>query len=739
MHRPVPFHALATFSLAALAACSAAPAEAPPPAPAPPPVVAFAPPPAPIGPVKPAYPPTERRRVVDAYRDVQVSDDYRWLEDWSNPTVKAWSEAQNAFARRWLDAAPGREAIRARVEKLMSDTSPSWSHVTSRATGVFALERRPPKQQPYLMVQKSIDDAASNHTLVDPSVLDASGSTSIGWFVPSPDGRRVAVSLARGGAEAGDVHVFDVASGKDGADVVPQADGAGDGDCLAWKGDGSGFFYTHGRPDGAASHAFQHLAFHKIGTPVTEDKAALGGDVRIAQWEVVTGGDGRTIVARMEDGDSGQWEHWVLGRSGKWAQVATKADAVLRVDVGPDGALYFVSAKDAPRRRLLRAPAGAASVARAEVVLPEGDAVLEDVLPVKSRVYLLEDVGGLSRLRSAPIEKKGKLGAATPVAAPPMSAIKELLPLAGEDVAFSSVSYTAPLAFYRLRAKDGAVTRTALAATSAADFSGVEVTRAEATSKDGTRVPLTVVRLRSTPLGDAPTWLTGYGGFGISIVPRFRAQLLGWLEQGGVFAVANIRGGGEMGEAWHTGGNLTHKQNVFDDFFACAEYLVSAKYTTPARLAIQGGSNGGLLMGAELTQHPGAFKAVVAQVGVLDMLRVERDSNGAFNVTEFGSVSDPKQFEALYAYSPYHHVKEGTAYPATLFMTGANDPRVAPYHSRKMTAILQASTSGDAPILLRTSAGTGHGAGSPLHAQIEETTDVYSFLFQTLGVAYAAK
>ena len=239
--------------------------------------------------------------------------------------------------------------------------------------------------------------------------------------------------------------------------------------------------------------------------------------------------------------------------------------------------------------------------------------------------------------------------------------------------------------------------------------------------------------------GSAPALLTGYGGFGISTTPRFRPQMLAWLEQGGVYAVANIRGGGELGEEWHSDGNLTKKQNVFDDFYACAQHMVTAKYTTPERLAIRGGSNGGLLMGAELTQHPEAFKAVVSSVGIYDMLRVERDPNGAFNVTEYGSVTDPKQFDALFGYSPYHHVKDGVAYPAVLFMTGANDPRVAPYHSRKMTARLQVATSSSAPVLLRTSANTGHGQGSPLSAQVEEQTDVYAFLFQQLGVTYAGK
>jgi prolyl oligopeptidase len=734
--RPLVKDLALASALVALAACAAETPDVPPPAPPP---VAPAPP-LPVGPTKPAYPATAKEPVVDTYRDVHVTDDYRWLEDWNDPKVKAWSESENTFARKWLDAAPGRDAIRTRVEQLMGDVSPSWTGFTARHGAFFALERRPPKQQPYLVVLASLDDAKSARVLVDPGVVDPTGSTSIGWFVPSPDGKRVAVSLAKAGAEHGDVHVFDVATGKATTDAVPQADGAGSGDCLAWKSDGSGFFYTRGKPDGASPNAFRHVNFHKLGDPAEKDVAVLGQDgPRIAQWEVVTGGDGRTILARMEDGDSGNWEHWVLGPSGKWVLVAARADAVKEASVGLDGALYLVSAKDAPKHRLLRTSVASPSLAKAEVVVPEGDVVLSEVLVAKSRLYLLEDVGGISRLRSVPMSK-GKLGTPTVVPAPAMSSVGGLESLGGDDIAFASVSYTQPAALYRVAGKDGTVTKTALAASSIADFGAVDVVREECASKDGTKVPITVVRAKTTAVdGRAPALLTGYGGFGISIKPRFRPHILAWLEQGGVYAVANLRGGGELGEAWHTGGNLTNKQNVFDDLYACAQHLSTARYTTPARLAIQGGSNGGLLMGAELTQHPEAFKAVVSQVGIYDMLRVERDANGAFNVTEFGAVSDPKQFDALYAYSPYQHVTDGVAYPAVLFMTGANDPRVAPYHSRKMTARLQAATSSDAPILLRTSANTGHGMGSPLHAQIEEATDIFAFLFQTLGVTYAAK
>jgi prolyl oligopeptidase len=690
---------------------------------------------------KPAYPATEPKPVVDTYRDVHVTDAYRWLEDWNDPAVKAWSEAQNALARSWLDAGKSREAIRARVEHLLGDTSPSWFAFSSQHGVNFALERRPPKQQPYLVVVGSLDDSHSTRVLVDPTALDPTGATSIGWYEPSPDGKKVAVALAHAGAESGNIRVFDVATGTASSDDVPQADGAGSGRCLAWTADGKGFFYTRGRPDGAAPNAFRHIQFHRLGDPVEKDASVLGQNgPRIAQWEVVTGDDGRTVVARMEEGDSNLWQHWVLSPGAStWIPLATFADQVKDVRVGADGSLYLLSALGAPRHKLLRTSGASPSLAAAEVVLPEGEAVIDDVLARGSRLYLLEDAGGVSRLRTAPLTH-GKLGTLTTVPLPPVAAVMALGPLAAEDAAFQLNTYTQPIALYRVQGQDGAVKKTALAATSLADFSGVTVVRETCTSRDGTHVPVTVLRQGSAaPTGEAPTLLSGYGGFGVSVLPRFRPVLLAWLEQGGVYAAANIRGGGEMGETWHTDGNLTHKQNDFDDLYACAQHLVQAHYTSPSRLAIQGGSNGGLLMGAELTQHPEAFKAVVSQVGIYDMLRLERDANGAFNVSEYGSVNNPEQFAALYAYSPYHHVKDGSAYPATLFLTGANDPRVAPYHSRKMVARLQAATTSAAPILLRTSANTGHGAGTPLAAQIEEVTDVNVFLFQNLGVNYAPK
>jgi len=276
---------------------------------------------------------------------------------------------------------------------------------------------------------------------------------------------------------------------------------------------------------------------------------------------------------------------------------------------------------------------------------------------------------------------------------------------------------------------------TALQTSSPANFDDIEVVREFAVSKDGTKIPISILRKKGIQLdGKNPALLYGYGGYGLSQTPGFNSTRRIWFDAGGVYAVANLRGGAEFGEAWHLAGNLTRKQHVFDDFIACAELLIQRKYTSPDKLAVMGGSNGGLLMGAFLTQRPELARAVVSRVGIYDMLRVELDPNGAFNTTEFGSVQNADQFQALFAYSPYHHVKDGTAYPAVLFPCGENDGRVNPAHSRKMTARLQAATSSGRPILLRTSATTGHGMGSSLKDRVAEQADIYAFLFQELGV-----
>jgi len=504
-------------------------------------------------------------------------------------------------------------------------------------------------------------------------------------------------------------------------------------------GDQSGFFYTRYPAEGERPAAdlpfYQQVYLHKLGKAPAADVYALGKDFpRIAETKLDTSYDGRYTLAAVANGDGGEFSFYLREPKGEWNKVAGFADKVIAAEFGRDDSLFLVS-RAAPRGQVLRLSPPTAPLEKAEVVVPESEAVIEQIALTPSRLFVVDLVGGPSQIRVFPL--LGPKAEPQTVPIPPVSSVTDIAPLTGDAVLYRNESYLEPAAWYRYDAKTGQSKKTVLAETSMADMSNAEVLRETCISKDGTKVPLSVVRRKGKPYDRSSfALLTGYGGYSISRKPRFRAMTVLWLEQGGVFADANLRGGGEFGEAWHRAGNLQNKQNVFDDFYACAKHLVDEGATVPERLAIAGGSNGGLLMGAELVQHPEMYRAVISFVGIYDMLHVEDTPNGAFNVTEFGSVKDPDQFRALHAYSPFHNVKDGTRYPSVLFVTGANDPRVDPYNSRKMTARLQRATTSGYPVLLRASADTGHGIGTPLDEEIEETTDAFAFVWHELGMPF---
>jgi prolyl oligopeptidase len=400
--------------------------------------------------------------------------------------------------------------------------------------------------------------------------------------------------------------------------------------------------------------------------------------------------------------------------------------------LGRDGAIYLLSRADAPRGKVLRMPLDKPELAGATMIVPQSDAVIQSMEPTANALFVDDLLGGPSQIRRFDLNGKNE----TVIAIPKISAITEMESLEDSSLLFRDASFTEPAAWFHLVDPAKPPVKTALVNTSPVSFSDIEVTREFATAKDGTKIPLNIVRKKGTKQdGNNPTLLYGYGGYSISMSPSFDFTRRVWFDRGGVYVVANIRGGGEFGEEWHKAGNLTKKQTVFDDFAASAEYLVAQKWTRPEKLSLLGGSNGGLLMGAMITQHPDLMQTVVSYVGIYDMLRVELAPNGAFNVTEFGTVKDPDQFKALYAYSPYHHVVDGTKYPSILFMTGANDGRVAPYHSRKMVARLDEGNKSNNPILLRTSTSAGHGIGTALNERIKQLADQYSFLFAQLGMS----
>jgi|GEM_PF-77995 prolyl oligopeptidase len=522
---------------------------------------------------------------------------------------------------------------------------------------------------------------------------------------------------------------------------------------------------------------------------------------RIAEIDLQTGPAGHVLasVANGDGGQVAHWLRGLDGQWRQITRFEDEIKHVefgrdpLYIELPRDESLYLLSRRNAPNGRILRVPLAEPDLSRAQEVVPEGTNTIQTFRAAASGLYVVELVGGPALLRfydwaawpsrlagatpgpsaelghdtlpeeeaeqSAETEQDdstGQGGGAAAAEAGPVSgglvhgrvrevplrgwvAVPELLVRRGDELLFRMVSFTEPATWYVYDPRSpNRITATQLRGRSPAPFYDVEVVRVFATSKDGTRVPMNIIQRKGTRLdGTNPTILYGYGGYGISLSPNFDFTRRVWLDQGGVFVVANLRGGGEYGEAWHQAGMLTRKQNVFDDFIACAEWLVRSNYTRPDKLAIWGASNGGLLVGAALTQRPDLFRAAVAQVGIFDMLRFELDPNGTFNATEFGSVRDPEQFKALYAYSPYHRVRNGTVYPAVFLLAGEHDGRVNPAHSRKMAARLQAASRSGRPVLLQVSSRSGHGLGTALEERIAQLTDVYAFLMDQLGIEYS--
>jgi len=702
----------------------------------------------------PAYVPApiaDRRPVTDVYHGTKVVDDYRWLEDWNDPAVQAWSEAENVHARYVLDSLPSVDRIRADVSRILEMTVVRRGGLQIAGGRLFAFRFQPPRQQPALVVMPLPADVAHEKTVLDPLALDAQGGTSIDWYVPSPDGKKVAVSLSEHGSERGFLHVYEVDSGRELPDQVGRVYGGTALGSATWDADGGGLFYTRYPKEGERPaddlDQYTQVYYHRLGTSVAEDRYEIGRDFpKIAEIDLDRSPDGKLVIAQVQNGDSDEFRQFLRTADGRWTQVGDYADGVKAVAFGADGALYGMSRQGAPRGRVLKLalPAGGPppTWAQARELVPTSDAVIESsfvirtLVPTKTALLVRDQVGGPQQVRVFDLD--GKPRGTLPV--PPVSTVREVAGSADSDlVLFGTSSFTTPASYWQADATKpaDAAQPAALAQPWPLDFSDVEVLREEAISKDGTHVPLSIVHKKGAPRdGKAPTLLTGYGGYGVSISPYFSPENRLWFDHGGVYAVANLRGGGELGDDWHWSGALLAKQHVFDDFIACAEHLIQAGYTSPARLAIEGGSNGGLLMGAAFTQRPDLFRAVVSHVGVYDMLRSELSPNGRFNIPEYGTVTDPQQFAALYAYSPYHHVEDRRTYPAILFLTGANDPRVDPMQSRKMTARLQAAAGSRGTILLRTSSSSGHGIGTALDERIAQTVDVFAFLFKELEVAY---
>jgi len=685
-----------------------------------------------------AVPPTDKKPVTDEYHGVKVVDDYRWLEETGSPAVKAWTAAQNQHSRAWLDARRDRAGIEAKLTALYAKDTPSHSGIVSRPGRLFALKFQPPKQQRLLVTLTSATDLASEKVVLDPNELEPKGQVAMDWFVPSPDGKLIAVCLSEHGSEEGTLHFYRTDTGERLPDRIARVQYPTGGGSAAWTPDSTAVFYTRyphkGERPEADLNFFQQIYFHQLGTPESKDTYSAGREFpRIAEIHLAISHDGRWLLATVANGDGGEFAHHVreTKAGAAWRQITRHEDGIKEVEFSHDGAVLFLrSVKNAPRGKVLRLPI-AGHLRDAEVVVPESDAVIEGLTLTAKFLFVADLIGGPSRIRQFGLDGKNERILPLPEA----SGVGGLIAVDGQ-LLFRQTSYVAPAAWMLYDPAGGTVKPTALFNTSPVDLGDIEAVREFAVSKDGTKVPVNILRRKGTRLdGNNPTLLYAYGGYGHSMRPGFNFEQRLWFDRGGIYVIANLRGGGEYGEDWHLAGNLTKKQNVFDDFAACAKHLITRGYTRPDKLAVEGGSNGGLLMGAFLTQHPGLARAVVAHVGIYDMLRVELDPNGAFNVTEFGTVKDPAQFRALHAYSPFHNVTDGTKYPAVFFLAGETDGRVNPANSRKMTARLQAATASGHPILVRLSSASGHGMGTALTERIAQKADVLAFLFDQLGMA----
>ncbi len=678
----------------------------------------------------PVYPLTARVGVSDNFFGTHVEDPYRWLEDLGSPAVKQWVAAENAVSRPRLAELPQRAWLKSRLTELWNYER--YELPVRRGRHYFFLHNDGKQNQSVLYVSEQPD--SPGRVLFDPNTVRADATVALAAFTPDEQGKVVAYATSDGGTDWQIWRFRRVSDAADLPDELRYTKFWG----VSWAHDGSGVYYSRyptlasGFGDDAGRPA---LYFHTLGTPQEQDRLVYevtDHPSRIPSGRVTE--DGSYLVITLFDGyEKNGVDVLDLRRPGAKAQpLFAEWDAIYSF-VGARGEeLYFRTTKDAPFGRVIAVDARAAPLSPRTVV-PEGSTTLEEATYVGGRILAryVEEAHGVARV----YERDGR-----PVGEVPLPGKGRLDGLQGEghqsESFFGYTDYLTPHRIYRLDVPSNQATLWREPRIPASTDAYV-TEQVFFHSKDGTRVPMYITHRRDLVKdGNQPVLLYGYGGFNVSLTPQYRPQVQAWLEMGGVYAEANLRGGGEYGEDWHKAGTLANKQHVFDDFIAAAEYLIREHYTRTARLGIHGRSNGGLLIGAALTQRPQLFGAALPAVGVLDMLRYQTASANARQWSlDFGLAEDPEQFRALYAYSPYQNVKKGTCYPPTLITTADHDDRVVPWHSYKFAAALQAAQSCPNPILIRIETRAGHGAGKPVWMQIEDFADQWAFLAKWLGVA----
>lgn len=677
------------------------------------------------------YPPAPTADQVDDFHGTPIADPYRPLEDSDAPLTRAWIAAQNALAESVLDASDARAGIRRRLAELWN--YPRAGAPWRRGDRWFVLRNTGLQDQDVLWAADGPE--AEGTVLLDPNLLSDQGTTALAAMAVAESGELVAYATSDAGSDWRTWGIRSAASGEDLPDRIAWSKFAS----ATWTHDDAGFFY--GRyPQPPADAAYDapnldmELRYHRLGTDPAEDRLVFATpDHPDWGFEPEVTDDGRLLVVTVWRGTDPENRVYVadLADGVEAAEVRPlldEADAAYEHIATVDGTMYLLTDRDAPLGRIVAIDLADPAVALAEVV-PEGRDALERVKLVGDRlaaVYLHD-----AHHRLAIFETDGRH-----VVDVELPGIGTIVDLAGRrtdpELFLTFMSFSAPASVLAVRMSDGAV-REVRPPSLAWDPDGFVSEQAFVTSDDGTRVPLFLSRRRDVePTGDVPTLLYGYGGFQIPVGPMFKPEWLAWMERGGLLAVASLRGGGEYGKAWHDAGRLANKQNVFDDFAACARWLASSGWTRSERIGISGRSNGGLLVGASITQHPELFGAAVAEVGVMDMLRFHRFTIGWGWTSDYGSADDPDQFRTLLAYSPLHNIRPGTHYPPTLITTGDHDDRVVPGHSFKFGAALQAAQAGDAPVIIRIDTDAGHGVGKPVSKLIDERADVLAFLEQAL-------
>jgi prolyl oligopeptidase len=677
---------------------------------------------APSGPPK-----AEIRPFSEDMHGTKISDPYRWLEDGASAETQKWVAEEMAYTRGVLDPLPGRDAIHRRLSELLSIGDIGVPRIAGKY--YFYTRRDGMQNQPVLYVREGVD--GKDRVLVDVNQMAADGTIALDWFHPSENGRYVAYGTSSSGSEMSTLHIVETKTGNLLPDTIERTRACS----IAWMHDNSGFYYTRypkkgDVPEGQERYN-RHVFYHDLDTDPETDLKIFGEGRDAEDFPAVKlDNDGRMLLITVEQG----WTKTEL-----FLMDLRKRTLPTRITTGKNflysatvynGRVYIVTNEDAPRFRMFVTEAGEYDRDDWKEIIPQTGGVLKDAELWGGKIFAQYEQNATSQIKIFDIEGQNVIELALPGLGTVFSAGGQWN---HDEIFYGFESFTVAPSIYRYDLETRSTSLWAKVDAPGIDAAAYEVEQEWYHSKDGTRVPMFLVHKKGLKKdGLNPTVLTGYGGFNISLTPEFDSDIYLWLEHGGVYAVANLRGGSEFGEDWHRAGMLDKKQNVFDDMIAAAEYLISEKYTDKDDLAIWGGSNGGLLMGAMITQRPELFRAVVCEVPLLDMLRYQNFLIARRWIPEYGTAENPEQFKWLYAYSPYQHVRPGVEYPAVLFTTADSDARVDPMHARKMTALMQSVSK--RPVLLRLEAKAGHGVGTPVSKRIEEGTDFWGFLWWQLGV-----